>query len=78
MPVSSFGTEGRWIGNFRLRVLADDKLLADKAVCTLGRFEIEEIDLSAYRGKTIRLRVEVHQEGEYHWERAYFGRIEIE
>jgi hypothetical protein len=78
IPISSFGTDGDWIGNFRLKVLVDGEVRHDKVICTLGRFAMEEVDVSGSRGRKTRVRIEVHQEGDYHWERAYFGRVAIE
>ena len=78
IPISSFGDSGKWLGEFRLKVLVNGELRKDKVICTRGRFAVEEIDVSDLRAKTIEIRIEVHQEGHYHWERAYFGGIEIE
>lgn len=78
VPVSSFGSDGDWVGDFRLKVVMDGRPLLNKVVRTLGRFTVESVDTSAFRGRTVKLRLEAHQEGDYHWERAYFGRIEFE
>lgn len=78
IPVSSFGTDGDWIGDFRLRVLIDGEVRLDEVIRTLGHFEMRDIDVSALRGRTITVRIEAHQHEAYHWERAYFGRIEFE
>ncbi len=78
IPVSSFGTDGHWIGDFRLKVLVNGQPRVDRVVRSLGRFELETVDLSESRGQTVKVRLEVHQEGKYHWERAYFGRLEID
>ncbi len=78
IPISSFGSEGDWVGEFRLEVLIDGQKRLDKVICTYGKFEEETIDLSGNKGQAVDLRIEVHQEGKYHWERAYFGPIVIE
>jgi hypothetical protein len=78
LPVSSFGSDGDWIGDFRLKVVVDGQLLMNQIICTLGRFQMEQIDVSRFRGRKVKVRLEVHQEGDYHWERAYFGRVEID
>jgi hypothetical protein len=77
IPTSSFGI-GEWEGDYRLRVFVNDERCLDKRICTLGKFTVEKVDVSRHRGQAILLRLEAHQEGEYYWERAYFGRIGFE
>lgn len=79
IPVSSFGSDGDWIGDFRLKVFINDgdEPVLDKVIRTLGRFEIEAIDVTGHAGDMVTVRVEAHQEGDYHWERAYLGRVEF-
>lgn len=78
LPISSFGTDGDWVGDFRLKVFADDQPILDKVICTYGKFTIEQIPLPDVKaGKPVDLRIEAHQNEKFHWERAYFGQMEI-
>ena len=63
-------------GDFVLKVHVNDKLVAEKLIDTQGKWITELVDLSSHAGKTVPVRVEAHS-NDWHWEAAYFGRIEI-
>ncbi|GMU20238.1 MAG: hypothetical protein AMXMBFR13_03360 [Phycisphaerae bacterium] len=78
IPVSSFGSDGHWVGDFRLKVLIGGDPGADEVIRTFGRFQSRTVDVTRYAGRKVMVRIEVHQENDYHWERAYFGRVTFE
>lgn len=73
VPVSSFGD-----GDFVMKVYADDRLLFDQRIDTEGRFKEYELELHGEVGRSVKVRIEMHAHGDWHWERGYFGRVEVQ
>ena len=63
-------------GDFVLEVFVNDKLVREVLIDTQGKWITERVDLADLAGKRVAVRVEAHS-NDWHWEAAYFGRIEI-
>jgi hypothetical protein len=72
VPVSSFGD-----GAFVMKVYVDGEPLFDQRIFTEGKFTEKEIDLPDRVGGSVKVRIEMHADDDWHWERGYFGRVEI-
>jgi len=72
MDVASFA-DGDWV----LKVFVNDQLVKEALIMTEGKWRREVIDAGSWAGTTAAVRVEVHANN-WHWERAFFGRIGFE
>jgi hypothetical protein len=65
--------------DWELRVFAGDQLLHKRVIADPGKWQDVEVDLSAYAGKQVLLRIENAAGGkhDWQWEAGYFARAEL-
>lgn len=64
-------------GDFLLKVFVADAVVTEEVIDTKGKWKTISVDLSAYAGKSVEVRLENHPTG-WSWEAAYIDEIRVE